>query len=868
MPVRIFLSTVSDEFRDYRDQLRRDLTRHNVEVKVQEDFKDLGTVTLDKLDVYVTNCHAVVHLVGDMTGAAAKPESTRSLLAKYPDLPDRLPPLRQPLADGLAISYTQWEAWLALYHDKLLVIAKADEVAPRWPQHAPTDDSQVAQQEHLARLSAVERYPAGTFNSPDSLAKLVFSGAILELLVTADNRRIKIRTVVVALAALLGMFAVYLLLARHERIVESATIAKKNEETAAITKSTNELTKSANEKLTELTKFLTSQLIEPDVPIAGIRLSDRFHAQAAAGREQAVGAALTNIATGAAAGDTRLQQALDRLKAGNIEDATKLLRTIADEAQARIQEDSKQAAAALRNLGAIAGLRDPKSAREAYARAVMLDPDDREALYWHGWLQILSGNLGLADHDLNRLLQVSVAAHDDRSTYRAYLRLGEVSRARGNFKEAREYEDHAYDVAKLNAERSPNDQEWQRDLAVSYNKIGDVQVAQGDLPEALKSYRDGLAIADRLAKSDPGNALWQRDLGVSYNNIGNVLLVAQGNLPEVLKLYRDGLAIADRWAKAEPSDAEWQRNLGVSYNNIGNVLVAQGDLAGALKSYRDSLAIFDRLAKSDPGNAGWQRHLSASYERIGNVLVAQGNVPEALKSYRGSLAITDRLAKSDPGNAERQYDLGISNERFGDVFRAQRNFAEALKSYQAEQEIISRLAKSDPDTASWQHVLSASYEKIGDMLMAQGNVPEALKSYRGSLAIMERLAKSDPSNALWQHDLSISYEKIGNVQVKQDNLAEALKSYQADFAIMDRLAKADPGNAEWQRGLSVSYSKLAVGFSKAGDKAKALDALRQGRTIMVRMTSLAPDNAVWKNDLAWFDGQIAELDRTKARSRR
>jgi hypothetical protein len=42
MSVRIFLSTVSDEFRAYRDQLRRDLTRPNVEVKVQEDFKDQG----------------------------------------------------------------------------------------------------------------------------------------------------------------------------------------------------------------------------------------------------------------------------------------------------------------------------------------------------------------------------------------------------------------------------------------------------------------------------------------------------------------------------------------------------------------------------------------------------------------------------------------------------------------------------------------------------------------------------------------------------------------------------------------------------------------------------------------------------------
>jgi hypothetical protein len=57
----------------------------------------------------------------------------------------------------------------------------------------------------------------------------------------------------------------------------------------------------------------------------------------------------------------------------------------------------------------------------------------------------------------------------------------------------------------------------------------------------------------------------------------------------------------------------------------------------------------------------------------------------------------------------------------------------------------------------------------------------------------------------------------------------------------------------------VSCSKLADAFRKAGDNARALDALRRGRAIMVRMTSLSPDNAAWKRELAWFDGQIAEL---------
>ena len=76
MAISVFLSTVSDEFRAYRDQLSGDLTRQNVAVKVQEDFKDLGGDTLDKLDAYIAECDGVVHLIGDMCGATADERSS------------------------------------------------------------------------------------------------------------------------------------------------------------------------------------------------------------------------------------------------------------------------------------------------------------------------------------------------------------------------------------------------------------------------------------------------------------------------------------------------------------------------------------------------------------------------------------------------------------------------------------------------------------------------------------------------------------------------------------------------------------------------------------------------------------------------
>ncbi len=141
MSVKIFLSTVSDEFGRHRDLLRADLTRHNVEVKVQEDFKDLGGGTLDKLDVYISHSDAVVHLVGDMTGGFPGERGLSALRTKYPDLADKLPPLGEALKNGVSVSYTQWEAWLAIYHGTLLFIAKAAESAERGPKYAPTRDS-------------------------------------------------------------------------------------------------------------------------------------------------------------------------------------------------------------------------------------------------------------------------------------------------------------------------------------------------------------------------------------------------------------------------------------------------------------------------------------------------------------------------------------------------------------------------------------------------------------------------------------------------------------------------------------------------------------------------------------------------------
>jgi hypothetical protein len=184
--VQIFLSAVSAEFRSYRDTLRHDLTRPNFSVAVQEDFIVTGTETLDMLDDYLRQCDAVIHLVGDMTGALAQAPSLTMIRSRYPDLGERLPPLAPCLQPGApALSCTQWEAWLALYHGKPLIIAAPEDGAPRDARYELIPEQRAAQQAHLQRLAEVERYPGIRFASPERLAVEVLRSKLFDIFVAA-----------------------------------------------------------------------------------------------------------------------------------------------------------------------------------------------------------------------------------------------------------------------------------------------------------------------------------------------------------------------------------------------------------------------------------------------------------------------------------------------------------------------------------------------------------------------------------------------------------------------------------------------------------------------------------------------------------
>lgn len=162
----IFISCVSGEFeRDgapfagLRGQLRGYLARTRCNVRVQEDFPQVTVNTVKKLADEIRPRAVVIHLVGEQPGAIADAAAVAEYLNDEPNFLAKRPKLRAALGDFSGISYTQWEALIALHYDIPLLVYATDKAS--------------AQQAHLDRLQLCGRYATPIKNGTDLLGQLI-----------------------------------------------------------------------------------------------------------------------------------------------------------------------------------------------------------------------------------------------------------------------------------------------------------------------------------------------------------------------------------------------------------------------------------------------------------------------------------------------------------------------------------------------------------------------------------------------------------------------------------------------------------------------------------------------------------------------
>lgn len=161
--VGIFISCVSDEFGRWREDIVNKAILKMVWCypESQEYFVNTDNVLLEDLRIKICRCRAMIHLIGQCVGRTRKERAAKDVetfMAKHDEIVTFLLPYF--CNDRLAIaamSYTQWEAWLAVYYGLDLRVFTVSGVTKGWQstgrdEYSPKPGEFESQENHKQRL--------------------------------------------------------------------------------------------------------------------------------------------------------------------------------------------------------------------------------------------------------------------------------------------------------------------------------------------------------------------------------------------------------------------------------------------------------------------------------------------------------------------------------------------------------------------------------------------------------------------------------------------------------------------------------------------------------------------------------------------
>jgi tetratricopeptide (TPR) repeat protein len=790
--VSLFLSTVTAEFRSYRDALRSKLQRPNVTVQVQEDFIPTGTETLDKLDLYIKDCDAVIHLLGDRTGAWATAPTLRTIKARYPDLAEVLPALKPSLETGVpALSYTQWEAYLAVYHRKVLVIAEAAPQAPR-DGNLPVDpELQAAQRAHRERLRQLGRYPEITFTSIDQLIAEVLRSTVIDLLAKLQSDQ----------AAKAGPTVEQLVAALDAKGVLAAS----------------ELAGLQRRIIISLAHRLKPGVLDFE--------------QAVKELERAVEVALDVIATGErgtsddAFVNTVLARAAEKVRNDDFDGGADTIDLALAELEAKhrqskvvlleegvkvdtLRRDSVGVARRIEMIVAVdhptdrpAGLPDFRARYDAY----LVDGKDKGINFSLSVAIELARRMHAAARDAEErgialnLLGVALSILGERESDPARLEQA-VAVYRDALKE------YARDRTPLEWAQANNN------LGNALRSLGERETGPARLEEAVAVYRDALKEYTR------GRV--PLDWAMVKNNLGHALCTIglrtgeTARLEEAVAACRE--ALEERTRERMPLDwATTKNNLGNALQTLGAREVGTARLAEAVAAYRDALA--ERTREHVP--LDW----AMTKSNLGNALAVLSEHENGTARLEEAIAAShDALEEFTRGRAPFQWattklNLGAALARLGARQGRPAPLVEAVAAYRDAMKEFTR-ERMPLQWAAAQHNLGAALAELGRRESAQALLdkrkPGTARLEEGVIAFREALKERTRGRvpldwAATQHNLGTVLTLVGALKPGTAQLKEAVVAFRE--ALKERTRERVPLDwAETHQNLGKAEKWLAV----------------------------------------------------------
>ncbi|MEM7454761.1 MAG: tetratricopeptide repeat protein [Planctomycetota bacterium] len=850
--INLFASAASAEFKSYREGLFDFVTRPGVVVKEQRLFIQNGQPILILLDDYIAECNAVIHLLGDRTGNEEDhgfpgEENLTALFSRHPTLLDKL---NISEAEAREISYTQWEAYLAIFHGVDLFIATPTEDVV--PDEICKDESArelqaTSQKTHLARLQRLERFPAFEFESlhhlclqvyrhlydllpqsdtpiapsmPPSLGSL-FKGrdkwlARIREAIRSGKSADAVRVVVHGMGGLgkTQLAAEYAYACAHEHsallIVSGETAESLNaglSDLCGVLKLPQSASKNEQTRIKATVDWLDKEENRGWLLIVD-NADNKDHFKA-----------VTEFVTQRNRGHVLLTSRIDRWPNGFVPlkldlldpesakdyllEATEKFR-VSSATDSNIDAESELAATIADSLGYLAlGLVQAagtiKTLRLSFADYLAKWETNRDEL------------LDDPDFDPDLLGYPRTVA---MTWLTSYQQLPAESKL-------------VFDILCWFAHEPIPERiitgKWHEDVLEL--------IEDEDLRETIQSKQTRLMVPlydFSLTESPIGpyrlfqihrlvqevGRIWQRKdsdqpvtermmqiaLEREFVRPDDIDNIRQNIYSELRPLFLHVEYLLENHAFIEDYPFSASRLSCM----MAELLKDSGQLLDALSFADDSLVLAETLTDTSENLFALSEALSIKSQ----VLVDRGSIDAALEFGNRQRTVCQRRLAKEPDNLAHQRDLAIALENVGRVLQAKGELEQALELFNQSREIGQTLCDKEPDNLAHQRDLAIALENVGRVLEAKGELEQALELFNQSREIRQTLCDKEPDNLAHQRDLAIALENAGRVLQAKGELAQALELFNQSREIGQKLCDKEPDNLAHQRDLAITLHSL------------------------------------------------------------
>ncbi len=426
-----------------------------------------------------------------------------------------------------------------------------------------------------------------------------------------------------------------------------------------------------------------------------------------------------------------------------------------------------------------------------YSAAMALTDSDhistRRALEGSGDVCAVIGEYDQAEEYYEKAFEL-VGIHRDRAVL--YRKLAFVYRGRGDYEKSLLYSDKGLAIV--------GDDEIERCKLLQVK--GKVHLLKGEYDMAIEVYRDEMEHATGLGL--------EKEIGLALCNIGSVYN-CKGDYHEAEEHIKEAIELLQ--------GCNEMALLGPSWNQLGMVYRYKGELEKALECYEKSYEIFDEI--------GDKSNMAALINNIGIVHWIRGELEKAIEYQERNMGIV-KMIGDKRGLASAMNNMGLIYSTKGELDRA-------LEYYNGTVELVKEM-----DDKWGQAVILLN---MAEIFLDKGDLDKSLEHSITGSGLLEKVGDKTT--------MATSLFTIGKVYFYKNELASSLSYYRDSLALRSEIGD--------KKGIAESGGGLAETLLKMGDTAES-------KKNAVTALSLALEVGT-KNEDAYIRNILGKIHREKNR---